>query len=93
VHPVIPVDLGTVCPIVSSSDYLREEKKVHTETNLYLISHLNGILVCMGVIDTLRPKNIHKAIKGPVTPNHQANAERWRSPITAAASDTIDSKH
>jgi hypothetical protein len=47
----------------------------------------------MGVIDTFRPKNIHKAIKGPVTPNHQANAERWRSPITAAASDTIDSKH
>ena len=69
-----------VCPMVSSSDYLREERKVRTEMNLYLISHLDGILVCMGVIDTFGPKNIHKAIKGPVTPARQANAEQWHCP-------------
>jgi hypothetical protein len=92
VDPVIHVELG-ICPIVSSSDYLRVERKVCAEMNLYLISHMDGILVCMGVIDTFGPRNIPKAIKGPVTPDRQANAERWRSPITAGASDTIDSKH
>lgn len=82
-----------VCPMISSSDYLREERKVRTEMNLYLISHLDGILVCMGVIDTFGPKNIHKAIKGSVTPARQANAEQWHCPLTTGASDTIDSKH
>jgi hypothetical protein len=92
VDPVIHVELG-ICPIVSSCDYLRVERKVCAEMNLYLISHMDGILVCMGVIDTFGPRNIHKAIKGPVTPDRQANAERWRCPLTAGPSDTIDSKH
>jgi len=58
---------GTVYPIVYSPDYLREEKKVRIETNLYLISDPDGILVWTGVTDTFDPKNVDKAINGLVT--------------------------
>jgi hypothetical protein len=52
----------TVYPVVYSPDYLREEKKVRIETNLYLISEPDGILVWTAVTDTFDPKKIHKAI-------------------------------
>ena len=58
---------GSVYPVVYSPDYLREEKKVRIETNLYLISDPDGILVWTGVTDTFDPKNVHKAIKGLVS--------------------------
>jgi hypothetical protein len=58
---------GTVYPMVYTPDYLREEKKVRIETNLYLISDPDGILVWTGVTDTFDPKNVHKAINGLVT--------------------------
>jgi len=50
--PDIRLGWGQFAPIVSSIGYLRQEKKVRIETNLYLISHLDGILVRTGVIDT-----------------------------------------
>jgi len=53
----------TVYPVVYSPDYLREEKKVRIETNLYLISDQEGILVWTAVTDTFDPKKFHKAIK------------------------------
>lgn len=53
---------GTVYPVVYSPDYLREERKVRIETNLYFISNADGILVWTGVNDTFDPKNVHKAI-------------------------------
>lgn len=53
---------GTVYPVVYSPDYLREERKVRIETNLYFISNADGILVWTGVTDTFDPKNVHKAI-------------------------------
>jgi len=58
---------GTVYPVVYSPDYLREEKKVRIETNLYLISGSDGILLWTGVTDTFDPKNVHKAINKLVT--------------------------
>lgn len=57
----------TVYPVVYSPDYLREEKKVRIETNLYLISDPDGILVWTGITDTFDPKNVGKAIKKLVT--------------------------
>jgi hypothetical protein len=56
----------TVYPVVYSPDYLREEKKVRIETNLYLITDSDGILVWTGVTDTFDPKNLRKAINGLV---------------------------
>jgi hypothetical protein len=53
---------GTVYPMVYSPDYLREEKKVRIETNLYLISNDDGVLVWTGITDTFNPNNVHKAI-------------------------------
>jgi hypothetical protein len=52
---------------VYSPDYLREEKKVRIETNLYLVTEPDGILVWTGVTDTFDPKNVHKAINGLVS--------------------------
>jgi hypothetical protein len=52
----------TVYPVVYSPDYLREEKKVRIETNLYIISDSDGSLVWTAVTDTFDPKNVHKAI-------------------------------
>lgn len=57
----------TVYPMVYSPDYLREEKKVRIETNLYLVSDADGILVWTAVTDTFDPKKLHKAINGLVT--------------------------
>jgi hypothetical protein len=54
---------GTVYPLVYSPDYLREEKKVRIETNLYVISGSDGILLWTGVTDTFDPKNVHKAVQ------------------------------
>jgi hypothetical protein len=58
---------GSVYPVVYSPDYLREEKKVRIETNLYLVTEPDGILVWTGVTDTFDPKNVHKAINGLVS--------------------------
>jgi len=57
---------GAVYPVVYSPDYLREEKKVRIETNLYVISSEEGELVWTGVTDTFNPSNVHKAINGLV---------------------------
>lgn len=57
---------GAVYPVVYSPDYLREEKKVRIETNLYVISSQEGELVWTGVTDTFNPSNIQKAINGLV---------------------------
>ena len=54
---------GTVYPLVYSPDYLREEKKVRIETNLYLVSNSDGILVWTGITDTFDPKKVDKAIR------------------------------
>ena len=57
---------GAVYPVVHAPDYLREEKKVRIETNLYVISSQEGELVWTGVTDTFNPSNVHKAINGLV---------------------------
>ena len=57
---------GAVYPVVYSPDYLREEKKVRIETNLYVISSQEGELVWTGVTDTFNPSNVQKAINGLV---------------------------
>jgi hypothetical protein len=57
---------GTVYPMVYSPDYLREDKKVRIETNLYVISAPDGKLVWTGITDTFNPTNVHKAINGLV---------------------------
>lgn len=53
---------GMVYPVVYTPDYLREEKKVRIETNLYSTSSPDGQLVWTGITDTFDPTNIHKAI-------------------------------
>lgn len=55
-----------VYPVVYSPDYLKEEKKVRVETNLYTVSGPEGELVWTGVTDTFNPSNVQKAIKGLV---------------------------
>jgi hypothetical protein len=57
---------GTVCPVVYSPGYLREEKKVRIETNLYDTSSPDGKLVWTGITDTFNPSSAHKAINGLV---------------------------
>jgi hypothetical protein len=52
----------TVYPIVYTPDYLREEKKVRIETNLYLISDPDGVLVWTATTDTFNPNDVDKAI-------------------------------
>ena len=49
---------------VYSPDYLREEKKVRVETNLYLVSSSDGELVCTATTDTFNPTNVDKSING-----------------------------
>jgi len=53
---------GSVYPIVYSPDYLREEKKVRIETNLYLLFEGDGVLVWTGITDTFDPTDVDKAI-------------------------------
>jgi hypothetical protein len=57
---------GAVYPVVYSPDYLRKEKKVRIETNLYLISSEEGELAWTGVTDTFNPSNVQKSINGLV---------------------------
>ena len=53
---------GAVYPIVYTPGYLKEEKKVRIETNLYVISSGEGELVWTGITDTFNPSNVKKAI-------------------------------
>lgn len=57
---------SVVYPVVYSPDYLKEEKKVRIETNLYSTSSPDGDLVWTGVTDTFNPSNVHKTINGLV---------------------------
>lgn len=57
---------GAVYPTVYSPDYLREDRKVRIETNLYVISSQEGELVWTGITDTFNPSKPHKAINGLV---------------------------
>ncbi|MFZ1009118.1 MAG: hypothetical protein WAN65_19915 [Candidatus Sulfotelmatobacter sp.] len=53
---------GTVYPMVYSPGYLKEEKRVRIETNLYVITSEEGNLVWTCVTDTFNPSNMRKAI-------------------------------
>jgi hypothetical protein len=57
---------GAVYPVVYGPGYLKEEKRVRIETNLYVISSQEGELVWTGITDTFNPSNLHKAINGLV---------------------------
>jgi hypothetical protein len=57
---------GNVYPIVYSPGYLREEKKVRVETNLYSTATGEGVLVWTGMSDTFNPSSPKKAIDGIV---------------------------
>jgi hypothetical protein len=57
---------GAVYSTVYSPDYLREEKKVRIETNLYIASNAEGELVWTAITDTFNPNNTDKAINGLV---------------------------
>ena len=57
---------GAVYTTVYSPDYLREEKKVRIETNLYVAAEPDGKLVWTGITDTFNPSNVKKAINGLV---------------------------
>ena len=54
---------GAVYPIVYAPDYLREDKKVRIETNVYVVTSGDGELVWTGITDTFNPSNVDKAIK------------------------------
>ena len=53
---------GAVYPVVYSPGYLKEEKKVSIETNLYAVSSGEGELVWTCITDTFNPSNPKKAI-------------------------------
>jgi hypothetical protein len=53
---------GAVYPAVYTPGYLKEEKTVRIETNLYAISSGEGELVWTGITDTFNPSNVDKAI-------------------------------
>lgn len=53
---------GAVYPVVYSPGYLKEEKKVRIETNLYAISSGEGELVWTCITDTFNPSDVDKAI-------------------------------
>jgi hypothetical protein len=53
---------GAVYPVVYTPGYLKEEKRVRIETNLYAISSQEGELVWTGITDTFNPSNLDKAI-------------------------------
>jgi hypothetical protein len=53
---------GAVYPMVYTPGYLKEEKKVRIETNLYAVASGQGELVWTGVTDTFNPSNVKKAI-------------------------------
>jgi len=53
---------GAVYPVVYGPGYLKEEKKVRMETNLYVITSGEGDLVWTCITDTFNPSNMKKAI-------------------------------
>jgi hypothetical protein len=53
---------GTVYPMVYSPGYLKEEKRVRIETNLYVITSEEGNLVWTCITDTFNPSNMRKSI-------------------------------
>jgi hypothetical protein len=53
---------GTVCLVVYSPGYLKEEERVRIETNLYVITSEEGNLVWTCITDTFNPCNMKKAI-------------------------------
>lgn len=55
---------GAVYPVVYSPDYLREDRTVRVETNVYAATSPDGELVWTGVSDTFNPRSADKAIDG-----------------------------
>jgi hypothetical protein len=55
---------GAVYPVVYSPDYLRQDKTVRVETNVYATSSPDGELVWTGVSDTFNPASADKVIDG-----------------------------
>jgi hypothetical protein len=53
---------GALYPVVYAPDYLKKEKKVRIETNVYVVSSQEGELVWTGITDTFNPSKSHKAI-------------------------------
>lgn len=57
---------GVAYQQVYSPDYLREDKTVRIETNLYAATPPDGELVWTGISDTFNPSSAHKVIDGLV---------------------------
>ena len=55
---------GAVYPVVYSPDYLREDKTVRVETNVYDTRTAEGEIVWTGTSDTFNPRSADKAIDG-----------------------------
>lgn len=53
---------GAVYPVIYSPGYLKKEKKVRIETNVYAVSSGEGELVWTCITDTFNPSNVDKAI-------------------------------
>jgi hypothetical protein len=53
---------GAVYPAVYTPGYLKKEKKVRIETNLYAVSSGEGEIVWTGITDTFNPSDVDKAI-------------------------------
>ncbi|HSZ62981.1 MAG TPA: hypothetical protein VK828_14355 [Terriglobales bacterium] len=53
---------GAVNPVVYGPGYLKEEKQIRIETNLYIITSGEGDLVWTCITDTFNPSNMKKAI-------------------------------
>jgi hypothetical protein len=53
---------GALYPMIYTPDYLKEEKKVRIETNLYAVGSGQGELVWTGFTDTFNPSNVDKEI-------------------------------
>jgi hypothetical protein len=53
---------GAVYPMVYTPGYLKEEKKVRIETNVYAVSSTEGELVWTCITDTFNPSNVKKAV-------------------------------
>lgn len=57
---------GAIYPRVYAPDYLREDKTVRVETNLYGTSTPQGEFVWTGISETFNPRNADKAINAVV---------------------------
>ncbi len=55
---------GAVYPVVYSPDYLRQDKTVRIETNVYATTTPDGELVWTGVSDTFNPSSADNVIDG-----------------------------